>query len=194
MDSNWEVIKQKETELLKIKVLENVIRKLKKVLENVIDRLEMIRSNRISLEAVRRVIENYQKEKKLAEIKFDLSISPSNELIVRSAKISSIVKIFSESKLGYEKKEISEDKAVFSLSLMTEKKREELTEEVKKIADEKGKKVFRLIHQDIKNTLRKEKLSEDQRRKYEAKGDELVKDYQKILIKAEEKKIREILK
>src|SRR5205823_5094664 len=94
--------------------------------------------------------------------------------------------------LGYKQEKSTKKEVAFTLSPMTKEIREKLVREVKLITEE-GKKSFRLIHQGIKNTLKKEKnLSQDQKRNYEKQGDKLVKDYQDKLLAAEQKKVQEL--
>ena len=124
-----------------------------------------------------------------------LRISPSHELVIRafdSKLVSLIAKTVLESQLGYKVERSTKEEAYFTLLPMTREIRERLVRDVKMITEE-GKKFFRLIHQDIKNFLKKDKsLSQDQKRDYERQGDKLVKGYQDKLVSAEEKKICEL--
>jgi len=94
--------------------------------------------------------------------------------------------------LGYKLERSTKEDAYFTLLPITREIRERLVREVKNIIEE-GKKAFRLIHQDIKNTLKKiANLSQDQKRNYENQTDKLIKNYQDKLISTEEKKIQEL--
>jgi ribosome recycling factor len=183
MESNWETVKQKKTE------------QLEKELQAFISKLEKVRSNRISLELVGGLRVEYHGEKKMIKSLASLRVSPSNELIVRafdSKVVPLISKIVLDSQLGYKVERSAKEEVYFTLLPMTAEIRERLIKNVKTIIEE-GKKSLRLIHQDIKKSLKEDKsLSQDQKRNYEKQGDKLVKDYQDKLISAEEKKIREL--
>jgi ribosome recycling factor len=183
MESNWETVKQKKTE------------QLEKELQAFISKLEKVRSNRISLELVGGLRVEYHGEKKMIKSLASLRVSPSNELIVRafdSKVVPLISKIVLDSQLGYKVERSAKEEVYFTLLPMTAEIRERLIKNVKTIIEE-GKKSLRLIHQDIKKSLKEDKsLSQDQKRNYEKQGDKLVKDCQDKLISAEEKKIREL--
>jgi len=137
----------------------------------------------------------YQGEKKMIKALASLRVSPSHELIVRafeSKLVPLINKVVLDSQLGYKIERSTKEEVYFTLLPMTTEIRERLVRSVKMIAEE-GKKFFRLIHQDIKKSLKEEKsLSQDQKHNYEKQGDKLVRDYQDKLVSAEEKKIREL--
>jgi ribosome recycling factor len=137
----------------------------------------------------------YHGEKKMIKSLVSLRVSPSNELVVRtfdSKVVPLISKVVLDSQLGYKAERTTKEEIYFSLLPMTAEIRERLIKNVKTIIEE-GKKSLRLIHQDIKKSLKEDKsLSQDQKRNYEKQGDKLVKDYQDKLISAEEKKIREL--
>jgi ribosome recycling factor len=137
----------------------------------------------------------YHGEKKMIKSLTSLRVSPSNELVVRafdSKVVPLISKVVLDSQLGYKAERTTKEEIYFSLLSMTTEIRERLIKNVKTIIEE-GKKSLRLIHQDIKKSLKEDKsLSQDQKRNYEKQGDKLVKDYQDKLISAEEKKIREL--
>ena len=184
METDWEVFKQKKTELLEEK------------LKAFISRLEKIRSNRIVLEVIEREINLKLTEgKNPTKPAASLSISPNHELVVSNfepKKTSLITNIVLQ--LGYNKLEekSSKEKLYFVLSIMTKEKRDKCIQESKKIAEE-GKKSFGLVHQDLKRWLKKEKsLSQDQKKSCEKQSDKLEKDYREKLMTAREKKEKEL--
>ncbi|CFW92935.1 Putative ribosome-recycling factor [endosymbiont DhMRE of Dentiscutata heterogama] len=183
MENNWEVIKQKKTE------------HLEKELTIFVGKLERIRSNQISLELLKGLIISYGKGKKPLKEIASLRISPNNELVVRSFEpgITSLIsKTILDKKLGYKVERITKEEVYFTLTSIATEDKEKLIKEVKLIT-EGGKKEFRIIHQEMKNWLKKASgLSQDQKKNYEKQSDELVKDYQNKLLKAEEKKIKEL--
>jgi ribosome recycling factor len=184
MEINWEAIKKKKIE------------HLEKELRVFVDKLEKIRSNRISVEVIGGLIINYRGEKKtIKSVAKSITISPNHELVIRASEpktIPSIINTILDSQLGYNLERSNKEEAIFSLSLLTQEIKERLKQEVREIV-EKGKINFRLIHQEIKNILKKESnLSRDQKRNYEKQGDKLVKDYQDKLLIAEKKKIQEL--
>ena len=168
---------------------------MEKELKVFIGKLEKIRSNRISLEAIRGLMVNYQGEKKPLKSVANLRISPNHELVIHSfdPKTTPLIsKTILDSQLGYKVERSTKDEVYLTLTPITTQIKEKLIKEAKLITEE-GKKNFRLIHQDIKNWLKKENsLSQDQKKSYEKQGDKLVKDYQEKLIAAEEKKIKEL--
>ena len=168
---------------------------LEKELEVFVGKLERIRSNRISLEAIRGLMVNYQGEKKPLKAVANLRISPNHELVIHSfePKMTPLIsKTILDNQLGYKVERSTKEETYFALTPITTQIKEKLIKEVKSFTEE-GKKNFRLIHQDIKNWLKKENsLSQDQKKSYEKQGDKLVKDYQEKLIEAEEKKIKEL--
>ena len=160
-----------------------------------IDKLEKVRSNRISLELVGGLRVEYHGEKRMIKSLASLRVSPSHELVVRafdSKVVPLISKVVLDNQLGYKVERSTKEEVYFTLLPMTKEIRERLIKNVKMITEE-GKKFFRLIHQDIKKSLKEDKsLSQDQKRNYEKQGDKLVKDYQDRLVLAEEKKILEL--
>lgn len=183
MENNWELIKQKKTE------------HLEKELKVFVGKLEKIRSNRISLEAIRGLMVNYQGERKPLKAIANLRISPNHELVIHAFEPKTmplISKAILDNQLGYKVERSTRDEVYFTLTPITKEIKERMIKEVKIITEE-GKKNFRLIHQEIKNWLKKEtSLSQDQKKSYEKQGDKLVKDYQEKLIEAEGKKIHEL--
>lgn len=183
MENNWEVIKEKKTQLLE------------KELAIFIGKLERIRSNRISLEAIRGLMVSYQNERKPLKAIANLRISPNHELIARAfeAKMTPLIsKAILDNQLGYKVERSSKEEVAFTLTPITTQIKAELVKKVKLITEE-GKKNFRLIHQELKNWLKKEPhFSEDQKKAYKEQADKLVKDYQDKLLVAEEKKIKEL--
>lgn len=183
MENNWEAIKRKKIE------------QLEKRLQIFTSELEKIRSNRISLELIGGLMVEYQGEKKMIKSLASLRISPSHELIVRAFDpklVPLISKVVLNNQLGYKIERSTKEEIYFTLLPTTAEIREGLIRNVKMITEE-GKKSFRLIHQDIKKSLKEDKsLSQDQKRSYEKQGDKLIKDYQDKLALAEEKKIREL--
>lgn len=157
--------------------------------------MEKIRSNQISLELIRGLTINYQGEKKPIKTVANLRISANHELVISAFEpklIPIITKTVLDYQLGYKQEKSTKEEVIFTLSPMTREIREKLVREVKLIIEE-GKKAFRLIHQVIKNTLKKDKnLSQDQKRNYEKQGDKLVKDYQDKLLAAEQRKVQEL--
>ncbi|CAG8447551.1 11315_t:CDS:2 [Racocetra fulgida] len=185
-----------EVEKNKTKVIkEKKIEQLEKELTIFVGKLERIRSNRISLEAIRGLIINCQGEKKPLKAIGNLRISPAHELVVRAFEpkfIPLISKTILDKQLGYKLERSTKEEVYFTLTPFTKEIKERLITEVKLITEE-GKKEFRLIHQEIKNWLKKtSNLSQDQKKNYEKQGDKLVKDYQDKLLGAEEKKIKEL--
>ncbi|CAG8437315.1 6938_t:CDS:2 [Ambispora leptoticha] len=160
-----------------------------------INKLERVRSNRISVELIGSLIIEYQGEKKMIKSLASSRVSPSHELVVRAFDpklIPLISKAILDSQLGYKVEKTTKEEVYFALLPMTTEIRERLIKNVKVITEE-GKKAFRLVHQEIKNALKKvPNLSQDQKRNYERQGDKLVRDYQDKLISAEEKKVREL--
>lgn len=183
MENNWEVIKEKKIE------------HLEKELKVFIGKLERIRSNRISLEAIRGLMVNYQNERKPLKTIANLRISPNHELIARAfePKMTPLIsKTILDNQLGYKVERSTKEEVYFTLTPITTQIKEKLIKEVKLITEE-GKKTFRLVHQDLKNWVKKEpRLSQDQKKSYEKQADKLVKDYQDKLLTAEEKKIKEL--
>ena len=183
METNWEVIKQKKTMVLE------------KELEVFIGKLERIRGNRISLEAIRGLMVNYQNERKPLKAIANLRISPNYELVARAfePKMTPVIsKTILDNQLGYKVERSTKEEVAFTLTPITTQIKEKLIKEVKLITEE-GKKSFRLVHQDLKNWTKKEShLSQDQKKNYEKQADKLVKDYQDKLVAAEEKKIKEL--
>ena len=122
-------------------------------------------------------------------------ISSKHELVVRTFEpmmLPLITATILNNQLGYKLERSTKEDAYFTLLPITREIRERLVREVKNIIEE-GKKAFRLIHQDIKNTLKKiANLSQDQKRNYENQTDKLIKNYQDKLISTEEKKIQEL--
>jgi ribosome recycling factor len=168
---------------------------LEKELKVFAGKLDKIRSNHISIEVIRGLVINYRSEKKPIKAVANLRISPSHELVIRAfepAALSSITSTILNNQLGYKLERSTREEAYFTLLPMTREIRERFIREVKNITEE-GKKAFRLIHQEIKNALKKiANLSQDQKRNYEAQTDKLIKDYQDKLISAEQKKIKEL--
>ncbi|CAI2164094.1 10742_t:CDS:2 [Funneliformis geosporum] len=171
------------------------IEQLEKRLQIFTSELEKIRSNRISLELIGGLMVEYQGEKKMIKSLASLRVSPSHELIVRafdSKLVPLISKVILNNQLGYKVERSTKEEIYFTLLPTTAEIREGLIRNVKMITEE-GKKSFRLIHQDIKKSLKEDKgLSQDQKRSYEKQSDKLIKDYQDRLVLAEEKKIREL--
>lgn len=136
-----------------------------------------------------------QGEKRPLKAIANLRISPNHELVVRAFEakmMPPINKAILDKQLGYKVERSNKEETYFALTPITKEIKEKLIKEVKTITEE-GKKSFRLIHQEIKNWLKKDKdLSQDQKKNYEKQGDKLVKDYQDKLLAAEEKKIREL--
>ena len=183
MESDWEAFKQKKIE------------HLEKELAVFIGKLERIRSNRISLEAIRGLMVNCPGEKKPLKSIASLRISPSHELVIQafeSKLLPVITKTVLESQLGYKLERSSKEEAAFILAPLTKEIREKLIRDTKIITEE-GRKNFRLIHQDLKKWLKKEKnLSQDQKKAYEKQADKLDKEYQDKLLTAETKKVQEL--
>ncbi|RHZ35587.1 ribosome-recycling factor [endosymbiont GvMRE of Glomus versiforme] len=183
MENTWETIKK------------NCVDQFEKRLEFFIGKLKKIRSDRISLETIRGLKINYQGEKKPIKIIANLRISPNHELVIQAFEpnlTSLISKAVLDEQLGYKQEKISKDEVIFTLLPMTGEMRKKLIKDVKEIIEE-GKKFFRLIHQDIKSALKKDKnLSQDQKKNYEKQGDKLFKDYQDRFAVAWEKKIKEL--
>ncbi|MEG7978436.1 MAG: ribosome-recycling factor [Mollicutes bacterium UO1] len=154
-----------------------------------------MRSNQISLEIIRGAIVNYQGERKPIKSVANLRISPNHELVIRpfeAKMVPLITKTILDNQLGYRVKRSTKEEVYFTLSPLTREIRQKLIKDVKSTTEE-GKKALRLIHQEIKNLLKKDKgLSQDQKRSYEKQGEKLVKDFQDKLIIAEEKKIKEL--
>jgi ribosome recycling factor len=184
MENNiWEEIKRKKTE------------QLEKELKIFAGKLDKIRSNHVSIEVIRGLVVIYHGERKPIKSMATLIISPKHELVVRAfdpAALPLIVATILNNQLGYKLERSAKEEAYFTLLPITSEIRERLVREVKNIVEE-GKKAFRLIHQEIKNSLKKSaNLSQDQRRNYEIQTDKLIKSYQDKLFVAEEKKIREL--
>ncbi|CAI2162081.1 11683_t:CDS:2 [Funneliformis geosporum] len=171
------------------------IEQLEKRLQIFTSELEKIRSNRISLELIGGLMVEYQGEKKMIKSLASLRVSPSHELIVRafdSKLVPLISKVILNNQLGYKVERSTKEEIYFTLLPTTAEIREGLIRNVKMITEE-GKKSFRLIHQDIKKSLKEDKgLSQDQKRSYEKQSDKLIKDYQDRLVLAEEKKIQSV--
>jgi ribosome recycling factor len=138
---------------------------------------------------------DYQREKKPLKAIANLRISPNHELVIRAfeAKMMPLInKAILDKELGYKVERSTKEETYFALTPITKEIKEKLIKEVKSITEE-GKKAFRLLHQDLKNFLKKDKtLSQDQQRAAEKQSDKLVKDYQDKLVAAEEKKIKEL--
>jgi ribosome recycling factor len=138
---------------------------------------------------------NYQGERKPLKSVANLRISPSHELVVHcfEPKMTSLIsKTILDNQLGYKVERSTKDEVYFTLTPITKENKEKLIKEVKSITED-GKKFFRIIHQELKNWLKKEsRLSQDQKKGYEKQADKLVKDYQDKLIAAEEKKVKEL--
>ncbi|CAG8789971.1 1964_t:CDS:2, partial [Racocetra fulgida] len=175
---------------------------LEKELEIFVGKLERIRSNQISLETIRGLTIIYQGERKPLKTISSLRISPSNELVIRAFE-PQLTSLITEPvrKMGYKLEGITKNEAYFTL-LSSGESREKLTRDVKSITEE-GKVAFRQVRQAFREKIgvlaqgksdkRGElRISADQKRKYEIEMEKLVKDYQEKLIRAEEKKIREL--
>jgi len=147
------------------------------------------------LEAIRGLMVNYQGERKPLKAIANLKISSNHELVARSfePKMTPLIsKTILDSQLGYKVERSTKEEVYLTLTPITTQIKEKLIKEVKLITEE-GKKTFRLIHQDLKNWLKKEtNLSQDQKKNYEKQADKLAKDYQDKLVTAEEKKIKEL--
>ncbi|CAG8547076.1 39219_t:CDS:2 [Gigaspora margarita] len=147
-----EVIRQKKIE------------HLEKELKVFISKLERIRSNRISLEAIRGLMVNYQNERKPLKTIANLRISPNHELIARAfePKMTPLIsKTILENQLGYKVERSTKEEVYFTLTPITTQIKEKL-------------------------------IKEDQKKGYEKQADKLVKDYQDKLLTAEEKKTKEL--
>ncbi|CAG8782122.1 16978_t:CDS:2, partial [Racocetra persica] len=180
--ANYKKAKEKQQEIIakmsnnfleEIKIEKN---KAKKELTIFVGKLEKIRSNQISLELLKGLIISYGKGKKPLKEIASLRISPNNELVVRSFEpglTSLISKTILDKKLGYKVERITKEEVYFTLTSIATEDKEKLIKEVKLIT-EGGKKEFRIIHQEIKNWLKKASgLSQDQKKNYEKQSDEL---------------------
>jgi len=138
---------------------------------------------------------NCQGEKKPLKAVANLRISSNHELVIHSfdPKTTPLIsKTILDNQLGYKVERSTKDEIYFTLTPITTQIKEKLIKEVKFLTEE-GKKNFRLIHQELKNWLKKElHLSQDQKKSYEKQADKLVKEYQDKLLSAEEKKIKEL--
>lgn len=183
MENNWEEIKKKKTELLE------------RELQVFVGKLERIRSNRISLEAIRGLMIDYQGDKKPIKSVANLRISSNHELIIQAFDprlILVITKTVLDNQLGYKVERSTREEVYFALSPITKEIREKLIQEVRGITEE-GKAAFRRTRQDFRDWVKKDKdFSQDQKKNYEGQIDKIVKEYQDRLITAEEKKIKEL--
>src|SRR6185312_7058163 len=184
MENNiWEEIQKKKTE------------QLEKELKIFAGKMDKIRSNHISIEVIRGLVVSYRGERKPIKSMATLMISSRHELVVRAfdpVTLPLITATILNNQLGYKLERSVREEAYFTLLPITSEIRERLIREVKNITEE-GKKNFRLIHQEIKNSLKKNSgFSQDQRRNYEIQTDKLIKSYQDKLLTAEGKKIQEL--
>ena len=161
-----------------------------------VEKLAQIRSNRIVLEVIEKEINlKLTGQKNPAKSVASLTISPNYELVISNfepKKKSGLTEAVL--KLGYDKVEgkSSQEKLYFTLSIMTQEKREEYIREVRKIT-EAGKIALRQIRENFRNLAKKEEdFSRDQKRNYENRIDQLKKDFEAKLTAAGEKKVREL--
>ena len=168
---------------------------MEKELKIFVNKLDIIRSNRISLEAIRGLVVDYQGEKKPIKSIANLKISPSHELVIRAfePKLTPLItKTVLDNQLGYKLERNTKEEVYFTLSPITREIKERLIKDVKVTAEE-GKASIRRIRQDFRDLVKKDqKFSQDQKRNYETQIDKIVKDYQDKIIMSEEKKIREL--
>ena len=121
MENNWELIKQKKVE------------HLEKELKVFIGKIERIRSNRISLEAIRGLMINYQGEKKPLKAVANLRISPNHELVAHAFEtkmIPLISKVILDNQLGYKVERSTKEEVYFTLTPITTQIKEKLIKEV----------------------------------------------------------------
>ncbi|CAH1755777.1 15085_t:CDS:10 [Entrophospora sp. SA101] len=168
---------------------------LGKELEIFVGKLDNIRSNRISLEAVRGLMVDYQHGKKPLKSVASLRISPNHELVIQPFEpkiIPQITKKILDSQLGYKVERNTKEEVCFVLSPLTEEIRGQLIRKVNLITEE-GKSALRRVRENFRNLVKKDdRFSRDQKRNYEAQVDKIFKEYQDKLITAEKKKIQEL--
>ncbi|CAJ0824605.1 22183_t:CDS:2, partial [Entrophospora sp. SA101] len=158
-------------------------------------KIDNIRSNRISLEAVRGLMVDYQHGKKPLKSVASLRISPNHELVIQPFEpkiIPQITKKILDSQLGYKVERNTKEEVCFVLSPLTEEIRGQLIRKVNLITEE-GKSALRRVRENFRNLVKKDdRFSRDQKRNYEAQVDKIFKEYQDKLITAEKKKIQEL--
>lgn len=182
-NNNWEEVKKKKSELLE------------KELQIFIGKLEKIRSNRISLEAIRGLVIDYQGEKKPIKSIASLKISPSHELVIRAFEprlLPIITKTILDNQLGYKLERSTKEETYLTLSPITKEIRERLVKDAKTITEE-GRVAFRRTRQEFRDLIKKNpSISQDQKRNYEGQIDKIINGYQEKISAAEEKKINEL--
>ena len=138
---------------------------------------------------------DYQGEKKPIKTIANLRLSSNHELVIHTFEpklLPLITKKILDDQLGYKQERTTKDEVCFSLLPMTREIKDKLIREVKEISEE-GKTALRLIRQEIRDLVKKNKnFSQDQKRNYENQTDQLIKSYQDKLGAAEEKKIKEL--
>jgi ribosome recycling factor len=168
---------------------------LEKELQFFLSQLDKIRSNRISLEAIRGLMIDYQGEKKPIKSLANLRISSSHQLIIQAFEpklIPLITKTILDNQLGYKVENSTKEEVCFSLSPITREIREKLIKDVRAIVEE-GKAAVRRIRQEFRDLIKRDKnISQDQKKNYETQVDKIVKDYQDKIATAEERKIKEL--
>ena len=109
-NNNWGEAKKKETE------------RLEKEIQFFINKLEGIRSNRISLEVIRRLMIDYQGEKKPIKAVTNLRISSNHELVIQPFEpklVPLITKTILDNQLGYKVERSTKQEVYLTLSPIT---------------------------------------------------------------------------